>query len=60
MCVASRLSGLVLMLAGLVRPLISYLLWSANIIADLGSAAAPNNTARSGGARHRVRGCSCG
>ena len=42
MCCSSRLSGAC---AGLVRPLISYLLWSANTIADLGFGTLhPNNT----------------
>lgn len=46
LCVAAAVCpALVPMLAGLVRPLISYLLWSANIIADLGFGTLhPNNT----------------
>ena len=58
LCVAAAVCpALVPMLAGLVRPLISYLLWSANIIADLGfGTLSPEQHLRSGGARHRVRG----
>ena len=46
LCVAAAVCpALVPMLAGLVRPLISYLLWSANTIADLGFGTLhPNNT----------------
>ena len=46
LCVAAAVCpALVPMLAGLVRPLISYLLWSANIIADLGFGTLhPSNT----------------
>ena len=44
LCVAAAVCpALVLMLAGLVRPLISYLLWSANIIADPASARCTRN-----------------